>query len=123
MEKSDHKVKISEIKSKIPTSSGLATSSALTAVKNKISDVNNLVKQTSIMQNLLKLKKKVTDHDHDKYITTSEFDILKAKSFAARLAQSNLVPKTDIDIELISLNKKIDTSKRKHLLVENVVRY
>ena len=52
------------------------------------------------------MEKKVTDHDHDKYITTSEFNNLTAKSFAARLAQGNLVTKTDYDTKLISLNKK-----------------
>ena len=56
--KSDYNVKISEIKSKIPTINGLATSSALTAVKNKIPDVSNLVKKRSIMQKLVKLKQK-----------------------------------------------------------------
>ena len=120
MKKSDYNVKISEIKSKIPNFSRLATSSTLTVVKNKICDVSNLVKNTIIMQKLLKLKtKKVTDHDHYKYITTPKFNVLTAKSFAARLAQSNLVTKTDIDPELISLNKKIDSSKGKYLLVEN----
>ena len=29
-------------------------------------------------QKLLKLKKKLTDHDHDKYITTPEFNNLAA---------------------------------------------
>ena len=41
-------------------------------------------------------KKKITDHSHDKYITTPEFDKL-AENFAARLAQANLVTKTDFD--------------------------
>ena len=36
------------------------------------------------------------DHDHDKYITTSEFNNLTAENFAARLAQVNLGSKSDI---------------------------
>ena len=59
------------------------------------------------------------DHDHDKYITTSEFNNLTAKTFTARLTQAHLVTKTDFDAKLISLNKKINSNKTKHLLVEN----
>ena len=38
--------KITEVDGKIPSITGLATSSALTTVENKIPDVNNLVKKT-----------------------------------------------------------------------------
>ena len=41
-------------------------------------------------QKLMKLKK-ITDHKHHKYITTPEFNKLTVKTFAARLAQVNLV--------------------------------
>ena len=33
-----------------------------------------------------KIEKKVTNHNHDKYITTSEFNKLTAEFFFARLA-------------------------------------
>ena len=33
----------------------------------------------------------MTDHKHDKYITTPEFNMLTAENFAARLALANLV--------------------------------
>ena len=51
-------------------------------------------------------EKKITDHKHDKYLTTPEFNKLTAENFAARLAQANLVTKTDFDNKLSSLNKK-----------------
>ena len=70
-------------------------------------------------QKLVKLKKKVTDRDHDKYVTTSEFTNLAAKSFSVRLAQANLVTKTDFNTKLISLNTKISSNKAKHVLVES----
>ena len=40
-------------------------------------------------QKLLKLKKKkkCTDHDHDKYITTHEFNNLAASVFTTKLTQ------------------------------------
>ena len=70
-------------------------------------------------QTLLEFEKKLTDQDHDKYITTSKFDSIAAKGFNARLAQTNLVTKTDFDDEWKSLNQKVTTNTSKHLLVEN----
>ena len=48
--------------------------------------------------------------------------MLAARVFNARLAQTNLVTKTNFDAKLQSLNKKIDTNKTKHLLVENEIK-
>ena len=48
----------------------------------------------------------MTNHKHKKYITTPEFNKLTAENFAARLAQANIVTKTDFDNKLSSLNKK-----------------
>ena len=71
-------------------------------------------------QKLVSLKKKLTDIlNHDKYITTPEFNTLAASVFNARLAQANLLTKTDFDAKLSSLNRKITAYKSKHLLVEN----
>ena len=44
---------------------------------------------------------------------------LAAGGFIARLGEANLVTKTDFDTKLKSLNRKINSSKIKHLLVEN----
>ena len=52
-------------------------------------------------QKSVSLKKKLTDHNHDKYITTPEFNTLAAV-FNARLAQANLITKTDFDATLSS---------------------
>ena len=64
-----------------------------------------------MIQKLLKLKKKLTDHDHGKYITTPEFNNLAAKVFIARLAQVSLITKTDFYDKLKSLNQKINLNK------------
>ena len=40
-----------------------------------------------------KIARKITDHDHDKYITTTKFYKLIAETFATRLAQANLARK------------------------------
>ena len=63
--------------------------------------------------------KKLTDRNHDIYITTPEFNKLTAKHFSAKLKQANLVTKTDFDDKLKNLNQKINSNKTKHLLVEN----
>ena len=59
---------------------------------------------------------KITDHDHDKYITTLGFNNLAARVFTARLAQANIVMQTDVEKSLSNQNK---INKSKHLLVEN----
>ena len=46
-----------------------------------------------MMQRLVKLKKKLTDHTHDKYITNPEFNKLTAENFAERSKQANLLTK------------------------------
>ena len=45
--------------------------------------------------------------------------LIAANVFNARLAQANLITKTDFDAKLSSLNRKITANKSKHLLVEN----
>ena len=64
------------------------------------------LKKTDYNTKTNKIEKKITDHDHDKCITTPEFNKLTAENFVGRLAQPNLVTKADFDNELINLNKK-----------------
>ena len=65
------------------------------------------------------IENKLNNHDHDKYINTSEFYKLAADVFKARIAQANLITKTDFDAKLSSLNRKITNNKSKYLLAEN----
>ena len=120
--KTDLNAKITKIEGKIPSITGLATNSALNAVENKIPDASSLVKRTDYDTEISEIENKVSDHSHDKYITTPEFNNLAARVFNARLAQTNLVTKTDFDAKLQSLNKKINLNKTKHLLVENEIK-
>ena len=69
-------------------------------------NVSNLVKATDYDTNVNEIEKNITDQKHDKYITTSEFNKLTAENLAARLAQANLVTKTDFANKMSSLNKK-----------------
>ena len=113
------KNKLIELENKIPDIGGLATKTALTADENEIPNVNRLVKKTNYDTKISELEKKGTDHNHDKYITTPEFNTLAADVFNARLAQANLITKTNFDGKFSSLNRKIILDKSKYLLVEN----
>ena len=83
----------------MPSISGLATNSALTAVENKIPNVSNFATKTDYNTKISEIEKKVSDHYHDKYITSPEFNNLAAGVFTARLAQANIVSKTDFDVK------------------------
>ena len=82
--------KINEAKNKIPNITNLGTTIDFTPVENKIPIVRNLVKKIDYNTKMSEIKKKKnTNHDHDKYITTPEFTKLTSANFAARLAQAN----------------------------------
>ena len=64
-------------------------------------DVNSLVKKTDYNSKISDIEKKITDHNHDKYITTPEFNALAADIFNARLtAQTDLIRKPEFDFKL-----------------------
>ena len=78
-----------------------------------------MVKKTDYNTKVTEIENKLNNHNHDKYITTPEFNTLAANVFNIKLAQDNLITKTDFDAKLSSLNRKITENKSKHLLVEN----
>ena len=70
----------------------------------------------------MKLKKKNSvDHDHDKYITTQEFNKLASEIFSARLAQANLARENDITnfIKKTDFEQKLKKIKQKLYFKEN----
>ena len=93
VKKADYNTKIIEIEGNIPDVNSLGTKTALTTVENKIPDVSNLFNNTDYNAKITEIEKKLTNHDHDKYITTPEFNTLTTDVFNARLAQANLVTK------------------------------
>ena len=111
-------IKLTKLEKKIPDISGLATKSALTAVGNKIPDVSSLVKKTDYNTKITEFENKISDHNHDRYITTSKFNTLTAEDFAARLKQANLITRTDFDDKPKSLNKKINSVKQNIYLLK-----
>ena len=79
---------------KIQNTSGLVTAAVL---NTKISEVKNEFP------------------NHDKYITTPEFNKLTAENFTARLKQANLGTKTNFDKKLTSFHRKFTSNKTKYL--------
>ena len=73
VKKAGYNTKLNELENKIPDVSSLAKKTALTAVENKIPSVSNLVKKRDYGTKIRELKKKLTEHDHDKYITTPDW--------------------------------------------------
>ena len=120
VKKTDYNARITATEFQIPSISGLATNAALTAVEIKIPNISSLLKKTTdYYTKNIEIEKKLTDHNYGKYVTTPEFNTLAANVFYKRLAQANLITKTDFDIKLSSLNRKSAAKKSKHLLVEN----
>ena len=101
------KAKLTELENKTSDISNLATKTALTTVENKTPSVGNLVNKINFNTKVTEIENKLNNHNHDKYITTQEFNTLAADVFNARLAQANLITKTDFDAILSNLNKKI----------------
>ena len=91
----------------MPDVNNLATKTALTTVQNKIPTVSSLVNKTDYNTKITEIENKLNNHNHDKYITTPEFNTLVADAFNARLKQANLVKKkTGFDNTISSLDSK-----------------
>ena len=97
------KTKLTELGNKIPDISNLATKAASTTVENKISSVSNLVKKTGYNTKNSDIENKLNNHNHGKYIDTSN----------DRISLANQITKTDFHAKLSIFNKKITQSKTK----------
>ena len=69
--------KIIETANKIPSISGLVTTSPLTAVKNKIPDVSSLVKETDYDTKLQDISKRITSNKTKYLLVENELKKLK----------------------------------------------
>ena len=88
-----------------------------------IPSFSGLVKKTDFNTKITDIENKLNNHNHDKYVATSEFNTLVVNVFNSRLAQANLITKTDFDAKLSSLDKKITSNKTKHFLNDNDLSY
>ena len=79
-------------------------------------DISGFVKKTDYNTKISEIENKVSDHNHNKNITTPEFNNLTTRVFTARLAPADLVTMTYFDTKFQDLSKIFSS---KHLLVEN----
>ena len=87
---------MNKVKSEIPNINNLATKTPLNAVENKIPSVSNLAKKTYYNTKINEIKKKITDHNHNKYIATPEFNKFTSEVFDSRLKRENFLSQSDI---------------------------
>ena len=92
---------MSTVENKIPSITNLATNTALTTVENKIPSISGLIKKTDYNTKITDIENILNNHNHDKYVATSEFNTLAVNVFNTRLAQANLITKTDFDAKLM----------------------
>ena len=59
----------------------------MTSVKIKRPYISNIVKKTGYNTKINEIENKVTDDNHDKYITIAEFNKLTAENFTASLKE------------------------------------
>ena len=116
------KAKLTELENKIPDISNLATKTTLTVVENKMPSVSILVKKTSYNTKITEIEENLTDHNHENYILTSDFNKLAADVFNARLARANLVSKTIFDNTVSNLNSEIEATKTANTSLKNLVK-
>ena len=69
-------------------------------------------------QKLLKCKKKLTEHNHDKHITIPEFNNLATDVFNARLAQANLIKKQILMLNCCVLTEKLLQINQKNYMLK-----
>ena len=119
LKKTDYNDKITEIEGRIPDISSLATKTPITTVENEITNISNLVDKTGYETRINEIEKKLTDHNHDKYITTPELNTLTASVFNTRLAQENMITKTNFNNSISSLNSRNVANKTKNESIEN----
>ena len=78
-----------------------------------------MVKNTDYNTKITEIENKLYNHNHNKYITTSEFNTLAANVFNARLVRANMVAKTNFDKTVSSFDSKIAANKTKNESIEN----
>ena len=70
------------------------------------------LKKTDYNTKVTEIENKLNNHNQDKYIDTLEFNKLATDDFDVRLAQANLITKTDFDAKLLNLNRRITQNKK-----------
>ena len=65
----------------------------------------------SFYEKELQKKKENTDHDHDKYITTSELNTLATNVVNTKISQANLTKKQILMVKLLQIKQRMSPLK------------
>ena len=94
----------------MPTVSGLAPKTALTAVENKIPDISNLATKTALtnLSNTVPdINTLIKKSDYDTKIAEIESKYVSNTGFDSKLAQANVITKRNFDAKIIELENNI----------------
>ena len=119
VKKTEYDSKTSEIEVKVLDDGTLVIQFALSTVENNIPSINNLVKKVDYDTKVTEIQNKLNKHNHDKYITTPEFNTLAADVFNSRLALANLVTQRNFDISISVIIKLLKIKQKMSLLKMN----
>ena len=111
--------KITELEGKMPDGSSLVTKFVLTVVENKIPDVSSLVKETDYNTQISETENKVNNHNHDKYITTPEFNTMAADVFKPRLGMLGLTAAASATDAAVNKKKILGSGNHTTLITSN----
>ena len=113
VKKADLNAQITEVEGKIPSISGLAAISVLTAVEDKISDVSGLVKKTDFNTKVTEIEGKIPSISS--LATNSALTAVENKIPDV----SSLIKKINLDTELKQISDRVTSNKSRHLQIEN----
>ena len=119
VKKTEYDSKTSEIEVKVLDDGTLVIQFALSTVENNIPSINNLVKKVDYDTKVTEIQNKLNKHNHDKYITTPEFNTLAADVFNSRLALANLVTQRNFGISISVIIKLLKIKQKMSLLKMN----
>ena len=66
-----------------------------------------LLKKTSYNTKVTETENRLDNNNHDRHVTTPEFNDLAADAFNIKLAQTNLVTKIDFDTKFLQIKQNV----------------
>ena len=119
VKKTDFNAKITEIVSKIPSISSLATSGALYAVENKIPDVNSLVKKKDYDGKISDIENKyITSADYNKFTKDIVDNIIKSIHLVDKFAIAGFINNANLDLKKVAtLATKVELKAKKDKII------
>ena len=107
------------MESKIPSISVLVTNSALTAVKNKVTDVSSLVKKTDHNAKIPDIESKyITTAHYNKFIKNIVDNSIKSKEVVNKYDIINFIINTEIDTQAAKFATKAELKAEQDKIIK-----